>query len=54
MEERSRQIYNRTTANERFYIQIGDNPIYKYTLGREKERQIEQLKRKLELYKRSG
>jgi hypothetical protein len=54
MAERSKEIYFRSTSSERFYIQSRDHPIYKYWLGRDKEDQIEQLQRQLELYRRSG
>lgn len=52
-EQRSGELYRRSSARERFYLQSGDN-IFKYTLGQDKEKEIAQLQRQLELYQRSA
>lgn len=53
LEQRSGELYRRSTAEDRFYLQSGDS-IFKYTLGRDKENEIVQLHRQLELYQRSA
>lgn len=53
LEKTSEELYRRCTAEDRLYLQSGDN-IFKYTLGRDKEKEIEQMQRQLELYQRSA